>query len=430
VFRLNCDPISQLHCDILRQDLPLEEVRTCQAEARLNERTYENGQLIRIWTQVIVRVLAIVVVSLGIAWLLYQLKTLLLLLIISIFFCYLIAPAVRLFEEPIYIGGRELRLPRSIAIGIVYVLIGFVLYLGLRLVWPQLSGQGQELHRSWDEYIKSGSEAANSFVTGANTWMRRLRLPQQWREYLTDHLGDVARSAVPWLEGIVGSLVGYLPYLTWLIVVPILSFFFLRDAESFTNTALSLLPDEKLRKRAQWLLVDISKTMAAYIRAQITACLLVGSLATVGFYILDAPSFAVLGAVAGVCEFVPLAGPLLAALIAVGVSLTVSFKTAVWVALFLTVLRIIQDYMIYPRIVGHGIKMHPLLVIVAIFGGAEVAGLTGIFLSVPVVALFIVSYHHYMAYRGVQKLKVVVGAEAVAEEPEVHFTPESATPSA
>src|SRR5215467_11948741 len=104
----------------------------------------------------------------------------------------------------------------------------------------------------------------------------------------------------------------------------------------------------------------------------LTACVVVGTLATIGFYILDAPWFAVLGTVAGVCEFVPLAGPLLAACVAVGVSLTVSVKTAVWAAIFLIVLRILQDYIIYPRIVGHGIKMHPLLVIIAIFGGAEV----------------------------------------------------------
>ena len=193
----------------------------------------------------------------------------------------------------------------------------------------------------------------------------------------------------------------------------------MRDAESFTNTAVALLPNERLQRRARWLLLDVSKTMAAYIRAQITSCLLVGTEATIGLYIFDAPYPALLGAVIGVCEFIPMAGPLVGGCITFGVSLTVSVNTALWVGLFLIVLRIVQDYIVYPRIIGHGIKMHPLLVILAIFGGAEIGGLVGIFLSVPVVALVIVAYHHYVAYRGIQNLRIVVPSEEALEQAEV-----------
>ena len=71
----------------------------------------------------------------------------------------------------------------------------------------------------------------------------------------------------------------------------------------------------------------------------------------------------------------------------------------------------LQDYFIYPRIVGRGIKMHPLVVIVAILAGAEIGGLIGIFLSIPVVGLVIVFYNHYLAFRGIQNLRVVVQSE-------------------
>ncbi|HTF38116.1 MAG TPA: AI-2E family transporter, partial [Blastocatellia bacterium] len=75
------------------------------------------------------------------------------------------------------------------------------------------------------------------------------------------------------------------------------------------------------------------------------------------------------------------------------------------------ILRMLQDYFIYPRIVGRGIKMHPLVVIVAILAGAEIGGLIGIFLSIPVVGLVIVFYNHYLAFRGIQNLRVVVQPE-------------------
>jgi predicted PurR-regulated permease PerM len=325
-------------------------------------------------------------------------------------------------------GGHELKLPRSVAIAVVYIVIGAGLYMGGKLIWPQLSQQVAEIRQNWDDYIKSGSEAANNFVSNANTWMRRLRLPQQWRDYLTQHMAELAKSSVPLVESIVAAIVGYLPYLTWLILVPILSFFFLRDGESFAATRVALLPNERLRKRASWLLLDVSNTMAAYIRAQITSCLAVGTMATIGFYLMRAPYAVVLGAVTAVCEFVPMAGPFVAGCIAFGVGLTVSFKMALAIAVFLIILRIAQDYFIYPKIIGRGIKMHPLLVILAIFGGAEVGGLIGIFLAVPFIGLIIVAYHHYAAYRGLQNLKVVLPTGEVEGVAEVQLTTDEVGP--
>src|SRR5262249_8627996 len=197
----------------------------------------------------------------------------------------------------------------------------------------------------------------------------------------------------------------------WPVLVPILSFFLLKDAEYFERNLIALLPNERLQKRAHWLLLDVSRTLAAYIRAQITACLVVGIIVMSGLTVVRAPYPAVLGAIAGFLEFIPLIGPLIAAFVIFGLTLTKSFETALLVALFLAVLRLLQDYVIYPRIVGRGIRMHPLAVIVAILAGAEIGGLIGIFLSIPIVGLVIVFYNHYLAYRGIQNLRVVVNTE-------------------
>jgi predicted PurR-regulated permease PerM len=199
----------------------------------------------------------------------------------------------------------------------------------------------------------------------------------------------------------------YLHYLTWPILIPILSFFLLKDAVYFEQNLVALLPNERLQKRVHWLLMDVSRTLAAYIRAQITACLVVGSVMMVGLTLIGAPYPVVLGAIGGLLEFIPLVGPLISAVAIFSLTLTVSFKTALIIALFLAVLRMVQDYLIYPKIVGRGIKMHPLVVVIAILAGAEIGGLVGIFLSIPVVGLVIVFYNHYLAFRGIQNLRVV-----------------------
>jgi predicted PurR-regulated permease PerM len=77
-----------------------------------------------------------------------------------------------------------------------------------------------------------------------------------------------------------------------------------------------------------------------------------------------------------------------------------SSGTATGVFIFLAVLRILQDYVFYPRIIGQGIHLHPLAVILAILGGAELAGVAGIFLAIPVIAVIAVTYRHWMEHRG------------------------------
>ena len=364
----------------------------------MEEKPQEQSGMVRTWTRVIVRVfLTIAAVIVGL-WLLYQLSTVLLLLIISIFFCYLIAPLVRIVEQPVYLGKRELKMPRSLAIFVVYLVLGLVVVLGIQLLSPLISDQVELLKSQWPAYQKS---ATNTFNDVTN-WMRHLRLPPQWREDLQERTGHVMESIGDWLGRFLLNSVSYLTYLLWLILVPIFSFFLLKDAGRIEHSLVALLPNERLRKRMHWLLLDVSRTLAAYIRAQITACVEMAVLVTIGLSLIGSPIAIVLGLIAGLLEFLPMIGPLVFATIAFVLTITVSLKKALLVLAFLGALRIAQDYIIYPRIVGQGIEMHPLVIIVAILSGAELGGLVGVFLSIPFLGLMIVVYNHFVAYRNVQ----------------------------
>jgi predicted PurR-regulated permease PerM len=364
----------------------------------LEEKALEQSTMVRVWTRVIVRVfLTIAAVIVGI-WLLYQLSTVLLLLIISIFFCYLIAPLVRIVEYPVYLGKRELKIPRSLAIFIVYLVIGLVFMLATQLLSPLVSDQFELLKSQWPAYQKSATGTFNDVTN----WMRHLRLPQQWRDDLQERVGHLVESIGPWLGQFLLGAFSYLTYLMWMILVPIFSFFLLKDAGRIEHGLVALLPNERLRKRMHWLLLDVSRTIAAYIRAQIIACIEIAVLVTIGLSLIGSPIAIVLGLIAGLLEFLPMIGPVVFATIAFVLTITVSLKKALLVLAFLAALRIAQDYIIYPRIVGHGIEMHPLVIIVAILSGAELGGLVGVFLSIPFLGLMIVVYNHFVAYRSLQ----------------------------
>ena len=106
-----------------------------------------------------------------------------------------------------------------------------------------------------------------------------------------------------------------------------------------------------------------------------------------------------LGVLAGVLELIPLVGPLTLAIVAALVGALHAPVLALWAIGFLAVLRIVEDYVIYPRLIRCGIEVHPLAVIVAILAGAELDGVAGVFLAVPVAAIASVLYRHWMGWR-------------------------------
>ena len=386
----------------------------------MEEKALEQSVMVRVWTRVILRVFLIVAAVIVGLWLLYQLSTVLLLLIVAIFFCYLVAPLVRLAEQPVYFRGRELKLPRSLAIVLVYLVIGLLLVLVTQLLSPLVSDQFELLKSQWPVYQKSATNTFNSVTN----WMRHLRVPEQWRVDLQERINAALGSFGTWLGGFLLSAFSYVPYLIWLVLVPIFAFFLLKDAARIEHGLVALLPNERLRKRMHWLLLDVSRTLAAYIRAQITACFEIAILVTVGLSIIGSPIAIVLGLIAGLLEFLPMIGPLVFAVIAFVLTITVSFKKALLVLGFLAALRIAQDYIIYPRIVGQGIEMHPLVIIIAILSGAELGGLVGVFLSIPFLGLMIVVYNHYVAYKNLQGPGGPVHAEQFERELQREPTPD------
>ena len=130
------------------------------------------------------------------------------------------------------------------------------------------------------------------------------------------------------------------------------------------------------------------------------SCLLIGCICTLGFYLLGLNYGLLIGVLAGILEFIPLIGPLTVGIIAVTIAAFNSPWQALYVAIFLIVLRLIHDYVTYPRIVREGIHLHPLAIILSVLAGEQIAGITGVFLSIPVVALITVLAKHIREHRG------------------------------
>lgn len=361
-------------------------------------------------TRAVLRVILIVLAVAITLWVIVKLTGVILLLILSIFFAYFVAPLVEFLSRPIRISGRKFVMPRVVAIVLSYLIIVAVFVIGFYLLVPRLGNQFPEF-----------AEQARGYWTSVGIKM------QGWVEYSRTHrmpgpLLDAINGAIPGViekvsltvSAVLSNIAGWVIYIPWLVLIPILSFFFLKDADTFRRSALQMLPRGRWRWRGDEFFQDINSTLAAYIRAQLTACLFIGVVCALGFTVLGLPSPLVLGVIAGICEFVPLVGPLFIALVAAAAAVLHGGPfSAFLVLIFLGVLRIVQDYIVYPRLIGQGIHLHPLAVIIAILAGAELAGIAGIFLAIPVVAILTVSYRHWLEHRGSEGLADLLEPTAV-----------------
>ena len=369
------------------------EATDVNSSAVINPAILPSGAVVRI---VLITLLILYVAGL-VTSLLSSLVHLIFLMVLSILFAYLIEPLVKLVQRPFENSNHSRYMPKSLAIAIAYLIVFSVLGIGIALIAPLAVEQGKEFATNLPGYVTTLQGRLNSVNS-----RYRYRLPREVQEGITTRLTGFAGNVGERITATVGEfLLALVIYLPWLVLIPILAFFFLKDINLFRVSLLRLVPHGDWRTRMEAILDDFHRTLSAYARAQLISCVVIGVLCTIGFYLIGLNYVILLGILAGIFEFIPLIGPITVAIIVI---LTASFSDNPWdalyAAIFLIVLRIAQDYVIYPRIVREGIHLHPLAIILSVLMGEQIAGIAGVFISIPVVALLTVLYKHILEHSG------------------------------
>jgi predicted PurR-regulated permease PerM len=387
--------------------------------------------------RVVLRIAVVLLLVIAVLWILSKITGIILLLVLSIFFAYLVSPLVEFLRRQRTIGTRTVGIPKVAAIALAYLMILAAIVFVIFVILPTLSNQFPEFASQAKEYWANLGKKIQELIE----YSRLRRMPAPLVDTVNNAVRNVVEKVGATVTEFASAALGYVVYIPWLVLIPILAFFLLKDAEGFRRSALLMLPRGRWRWRGDEFFQDINSTLAAYIRAQLTACLFIGVICSLGFIALGLPGSLVMGVLAGVFEFIPLVGPVTIAILA---ALLAMFHAgpfnAFLVLLFLGVLRIVQDYVIYPRLIGQGIHLHPLAVIFAILAGEKLAGVAGIFLAIPVVAILTVSYKHWMEHRGSEGIadlleptgpadpaKVAELAAENVEELDAESTPEQMT---
>jgi predicted PurR-regulated permease PerM len=351
---------------------------------------------IRSIVRVVVVTLVLLLVAGFVQSILSSLTYLFFLIILSVFFAYLIDPIVKMIRMPFKQRGIERYMPRSLAIGLAYAFVFTVLGIAIANIAPRVAEQAREFAANIPTY----SQIVRERAADISVRFDRLRIPEEFQAEINRKVTELGSGMTTAAGNFVLVSAGYL---IWFVLIPILAFFFLKDVNQFRFAILRMFPAGRWRYRAEVVMQDVNTTLAAYTRAQLMSCILIAIICTIGFYLLGLKYALLLGILAGIFEFVPLLGPLT---IGLTVILTAAASDDPWralyAAIFLIVLRLIHDYVTYPRIVRGGLHLHPLAIILSVLAGEQVAGIPGVFLAIPLVAIATVFYRHILEHRGGQ----------------------------
>lgn len=310
------------------------------------------------------------------AWLIYEVRGVLFLAVVAIFLSYALEPLVRLVTK--YVTGRH---ARAWALGIVYILlIGLIATAGTGVV-IRLSQEVAQLGAKVPEWLAK----KDNFLESAHWpgWLEPWR--DQIAEAVRSKLASSSEQILAFVQQAGVQTLSVIGNVVYLLLVPILSFLLLRDGVSVRDGLVSILP-EKVRSMAAAILRDIHAMLTSYIRA-LTLLSLITLASFWGFFAISGMPYSYLLAVAaGICEFVPFAGPLIAGTLAVVTGVVAGYDHLGLLVVFLLGYRVVQDYVVQPWLLSEGVELHPLLLILGALAGEELGGIVGLFLATPVMA--------------------------------------------
>jgi len=309
----------------------------------------------------------------------------------AIFFAYLLeAPVARL--QPLFRGSR------NAAIAVVYLIMVAVVVLVVSLVAPKVIQETQTLLQKSPRLANqiSGGQITRQVQQVATQHGWSADTQQRIQSFVIDHRGEIIGA----IQNLVLRAARTLQGLWWLLLVPLLAIFFLKDGSRFGDIIINAVDDKRNRQIVSATVAQMNSMLGDFLRAQLLLSALAMVVITVFLSAMRVQYAVAVGPAAGALEFIPVVGPFLGILLVLGVGFLTGYHHLFWVFLFLLLWRVLQDYVNSPRIMGDKLKLHPLAVLFGVLAGGEVGGVIGVFLSIPALCTLRILWHTWQLYRG------------------------------
>jgi len=316
--------------------------------------------------------LAGLAVTVFIAWAMWEVRDALLLIYISALIAIGLSPLVDELERKRLLRQR---VPRWAAILVIYIcIIAAVVAIGAMVI-PPIVTQARELAMELPRLLHN----AQLWLINRGVLTREISAREAVQQTATntaqDTLGFVANAVL----GVIGGVFG-------LITVLVLAFYLLVDSTSLVLVFLRLFPREK-RARLEDACRRVTHKISAWLGGQLLLGAVIGSTAALGLFLLGVPFFWVLALIAGIGEMIPIVGPILSAVPAIAVALSVRPTLALGVLLFFIGQQQLENHLLVPKIMQRQVGISPVFIIIALLIGGSLLGVMGAILAVPTAAI-------------------------------------------
>jgi predicted PurR-regulated permease PerM len=301
---------------------------------------------------------------------------------------FIVAMIVSYILNPVVNMLNWRKVPRTAAVLLIYAVFITSLTVVLMNFIPIFMKQLNELN-----------EHLPQVTMKAQNWLQNLNdsVPDSVREGIRESLKKIEQSITEQIAAFISRIDSTINVIFMILTVPFLAFYMLKDIQLIEKTALAIVPSSR-RKHVVKLFVDIDRALGNYIRGQLLVCVIVGVLAYIGYWIIGLPYPILFASVAAVFNIIPYIGPYFGAAPAILMGATISMRMVLLVIVVNWIVQTVESNFISPQIVGKTLHIHPLMIIFALLAGGYLAGIIGLILAVPFVAVAKVILQHVLRY--------------------------------
>jgi predicted PurR-regulated permease PerM len=312
----------------------------------------------------------------------------------------LIAVAVVYLLNPLVSALERRGVPRVAGAGIVYILFLCMVALVISLLVPVVTRQVAQVIDHFPDYLADVQATIRRLAARFGQEPNFRLDAEQVREWLS--AGENRQAVTGYLTGLRSVTNSVISGLIIIVLGPVMAFYLLVDLPRLRRGAMALVPPGR-RDEIKGLMDRIGQAVGGFFRGQLLVALFVGVASSIGLWAIGLPYWLLVGIVAGIFNLVPLVGPFIGGGLAVIIALVSGEPlTAVWAALVLLAVQQIDNHLISPNVMGRTVQLHPVVVMLALLVGASFAGLFGMLVVVPLVAMakiiFLFIWSKYVAY--------------------------------
>ncbi|WP_036198526.1 AI-2E family transporter [Ureibacillus sinduriensis] len=316
--------------------------------------------------------------------------------VLAIIGYYLLRPFVRLADK----SGKG-KVPRSLVILILYVIVAALMTLLSLLVYPFLRDQFTNLVEEFPNYFMQFIQTTVTFLNNSSFNELLTKFNFDYEKFLSDVTGDlvttmrdtvtnIASSVASGITGFVSTLTGIL---LSLVTVPFILFYLLLEGEKLPKFILRIFPP-RARNEVGQVMKEMDKQVSSYILGQILVSICIGVMMTIGFLIIGLDYAFLLGILAMVTSVVPYLGPVIAITPALVIAIVDSPFMLLQLIIVWTIVQLVEGKFITPNIMGKSLSVHPITIIFVLLTFGSLFGVAGVILGIPGYALLKVLVSH------------------------------------